>query len=137
MKKVYPVIFTKTKKEVLVEVPDLEILTQGGDMAEAIAMARDAIGLKAISMQDAGEKLPASSSYESVNESGGTFAGEGKSVVSLVDIDVELYRRRMDQKMVRRNVTIPAWMDREATDLKINVSKCLQQALMQELKPNV
>ncbi len=32
--------------------PDLEILTEGKDLQDAIEMARDAIGLTGISMQD-------------------------------------------------------------------------------------
>ena len=51
MKKVYPVIFTQLNDEkntVLIEVPDLEILTEGFGMADAMDMARDAIGLKGI-----------------------------------------------------------------------------------------
>lgn len=47
MKQVYPVIFTQLKDEkntVLIEVPDLEILTEGFGMADAVDMARDGSG---------------------------------------------------------------------------------------------
>ena len=40
----------------LIEVPDLEILTEGLGMADAVEMARDAIGLKGITLEDAGLK---------------------------------------------------------------------------------
>ena len=53
MKQVYPVIFTSLNDEkdtVLIEVPDLDILTEGYGMADAVEMARDAIGLKGISL---------------------------------------------------------------------------------------
>ena len=36
MRNVYPVFFTKTNDNVLVEVPDLDILTEGKDMNDAI-----------------------------------------------------------------------------------------------------
>ena len=42
MKQVYPVIFTQLNDEkdtVLIEVPDLEILTEGFGMADAVEMA--------------------------------------------------------------------------------------------------
>ena len=39
MKAVYPVFFTKTDQIILVEVPDLEILTEGKDMNDAFEMA--------------------------------------------------------------------------------------------------
>ena len=48
MRSVYPVFFTKAKNCVLVEVPDLEILTEGKDMSDAIEMARDAIELNCV-----------------------------------------------------------------------------------------
>ena len=48
MKCIYPVIFTRNKNGYLVEVPDLEILTQGADLANAIDMARDAINLTCV-----------------------------------------------------------------------------------------
>ncbi len=55
MKQVYPVIFTKIQDEkntILIEVPDLEILTEGFGIVNAIDMARDAIGVKGIYYDD-------------------------------------------------------------------------------------
>ena len=54
MRQVYPVIFTPLndkKDTVLIEVPDWEILTEGYGMADAVKMARDAIGLMGIDMK--------------------------------------------------------------------------------------
>lgn len=67
MKAIFPVIFTQTDDIVLVEVPDLEILTEGADMADAIYMARDAIGLKGITIQDDGEEIPAPSKFNDID----------------------------------------------------------------------
>lgn len=133
MKKVYPVIFTQTKTAVLVEIPDMEILTEGTDLENAIEMARDAIGLKGITIQDEGIELPSASRLEDIDIHKGTFAEEGKGIVSLVDIDFNVYRRKMDNKTVRRNVTLPNWLNQEAEAANINVSKVLQDALMQKL----
>ena len=133
MKKVYPVIFTQTKTAVLVEIPDMEILTEGADLENASEMARDAIGLKGITIQDEGIELPSASRLEDIDIRKGTFAEEGKGIVSLVDIDFNVYRRKMDNKTVRRNVTLPNWLNQEAEAANINVSKVLQDALMQKL----
>ena len=133
-KKVYPTILTQTDDgTVLIEVPDMEILTQGKDYADAIMMARDSIGLKGISMEDAGEKLPEPSDLSSVHPDKGTFADEGKGIVTLVDVDFLIYRRKNDNRMVRRNVTLPNWLNQEAEEAKLNVSKVLQEALMAKL----
>lgn len=133
MKGVYPVIFTKTADCVLVEVPDLQILTEGKDYANAIEMARDAIGLKGISLEDARMDIPEASGIDEIDVQKGTFAEEGKGVVSFVDIDFLEYRRRVDNKTVRRNVTLPNWLNKEAEAAHINVSKVLQEALMVKL----
>lgn len=136
MKTVYPVIFTHVDDgtdTVLIEVPDLNILTEGHGIADAIYMARDAIGLKGIFYEDEGRDMPEPSGLSAVNVSQGTFAGEGEGYVSLVDIDFVEYRRRQDNKTVRRNVTIPNWLNQEAERAQINVSRVLQEALMAKL----
>lgn len=136
MIRVYPVIFTALHDEkdtILIEVPDLEILTEGFGMANAVYMARDAIGIKGIGCEDEGKELPTPSSIESIDVSQGTFAEDGKGIVSLVDVDFIEYRRKVDNRAVRRNVTLPNWLDLEAEKAGINVSKVLQEALISTL----
>lgn len=136
MKNVYPVIFTllnDDKDTVLIEIPDWEILTEGYGMADAIYMARDAIGLKGIDYEDDGKSIPVPSELSTINLSKGTFTEDGESYVSLVDIDFTEYRRRVDNKTVRRNVTLPNWLNQEAEKAHINVSRVLQDALMAKL----
>lgn len=133
MKNVYPVFFTKTDTVILIEVPDLEILTEGKDMPDAIEMARDAIELKCVSMEDDGIEIPLPSEISLLDVNSGTFAEAGTTVVSLVDIDSGEYRRKIDTKTVRRNVTIPGWLNYEAEHAGINVSRVLQEALMKVL----
>ena len=136
MKAVYPVIFTQTEDAILVEVPDLEILTEGNDIQNAIEMARDAIGVTGLSMQDHGEPIPKPTDFREVDVKKGTFAEEGEGQLSLVDIDFDVYRRKLDVKTVRRNVTLPNWLNQEAEEAHINVSKVLQEALMTKLGVN-
>lgn len=136
MKNIYPVIFTPLNDEkdtVLVEVPDLGILTEGYGMVDAVYMARDAIGLKGITREDEGKDIPNPSALNDIDVLKGTFAEDGKGYVSLVDIDFVEYRRRVDNKTVRRNVTLPNWLNQEAEKAHINVSRVLQEALMAKL----
>ncbi len=138
MRQVYPVIFTPMndkKDTVLIEVPDWKILTEGYGMADAVEMARDAIGLKGINYEDKEKKFPEASSINEIDTSKGTFAEDGECYVSFVDIDFTEYRRKVDNKTVRRNVTLPNWLNQEAEKAHINVSRVLQEALM--LKLNV
>lgn len=136
MKSVYPVIFTQTddeKRTVLVEVPDLDIVTEGYGIANAIEMARDAMGLAGITMEDMEQEIPMPGELQDVDLSKAQFVHEGRSFVSLVDIDFQEYRRKLDNKSVRRNVTLPNWLNREAEKAHINVSRVLQEALIQKM----
>lgn len=133
MKCAYPTFIVEAKQgDFLVYVPDMDIYTEGRSMADAIEMARDAIGLKGIDLEDDQKNLPAASTYteairkaqedtEDIDFSAGTL--------TLVDVDFTVYRRRMDHKMVRRNVTLPNWLNQEAERLGLNVSRVLQDAL--------
>lgn len=133
MKKVYPVIFTKAEDVILVEVPDLNILTEGKDMVDAIEMARDAIGLYGISREDHGEMIPDASLVSEIDISKGTFVNDGEGSISYVDVDFAIYRRKVDNKVVRTNVTLPNWLKQEAEKAGVNISKVLQEALMAKL----
>lgn len=128
MKTVYPVVFTYTGEDGYVaHVPDMDIDTQGATLAEAIEMARDAIGLMGIDMQDDKKEIPQPSKLEAV-------AHESGEIVSLVDIDFAAYRKAHDRRTVRRNVSLPSWLDEEATKAGINVSAVLRSALERELE---
>ena len=134
MRNVYPAFFTKTNDKVLVEVPDLDILTEGNDMNDAIDMARDAIELKCVSLEGDKEEIPNPSNIKDLNINNGTFADEGETVVSFVDVDSTEYRKKIDTRTVRRNVALPSWLNYEAEQAGVNVSRILQEALMNTLK---
>ena len=91
-------------------------------MADAIMMARDLIGLMGIDMQDDGKELPIPNSKE-------YEVSEG-DMVTLVDVDFSDYRKRVDNKAVKKNCTIPYWLSVEAENAGINYSRILQDALM-------
>lgn len=136
MKNVYPVIFTRTRDEkdtILIEIPDLEILTEGYGTANAIEMARDAIGLDGITREDLGQEIPVPRDIRDIDMEHAAFSGEGEKYISLVDVDYQAYRQNVDNKAVRRNVTLPNWLNQEAEKAHLNVSKVLQEALMNTL----
>lgn len=128
MTNAYPIIMTKGKEFFVVFIPDFNINTQGQDIPEAMEMARDAIGVMGIDMQDDGEALPPASTLASI-QAGAPAA----SIVSLVDVDFDEYRRKNDMRSVKKNCTIPSWLNFEAEKAGINFSAVLQAALKQEL----
>ncbi len=128
MKNVYPIILTQGEKFVVVYVPDFDINTQGETMADAIEMARDAIGLVGIDMEDDGELLPEPTNLFDVKTE------DEKSIVTLVDVDFSEYRRKNDLRTVKKNCTIPSWLNFEAERAGVNFSAVLQTALKKELR---
>jgi len=127
MKNAYPVILNFTEGGYVVYIPDFDINTQGNSVVEAIEMARDAIGIIGIDMEDENQKLPEPSEMSAVSKE------NDSDIVTLVDIDFTEYRRQNDIRTVRRNVALPSWLDFEAKRSGVNVSAILQRALKQEL----
>lgn len=137
MKLTYPILIAQSEDDYLVYIPDMDIYTEGGSMADAMEMARDAIGLKGIDMEDEGIQIPQPSDYETALRIAGKDTEEfdyTSGVLTLVDIDFAEYRRKKDNRAVRRNVTLPSWLNAEAEKLHINVSKVLQEALSERIK---
>lgn len=128
MKKAYPVILTKGEKYVVAYIPDFDINTQGADVAEAIEMARDAIGIVGIDMEDDGEAIPEPSEVSAIK------ADSASGIVTLVDVDFKEYRRKNDLRAVKKNCTIPSWLNAEAEKAGVNFSAILTTALKNELK---
>lgn len=126
MKNSYPIILTPEEKGFTVFIPDFNINTQGDDLTETIEMARDAIGLMGIDMEDDGKTIPAASSAKDVKPAEG-------EIISLVDVDFAEYRRKNEMKVVKKNCTLPSWLCYEAEKANINFSQALQAALKREL----
>lgn len=127
MKNSYPIVLTPDKVGYVVFIPDFNINTEGDTLTEAIEMARDAIGLMGIDMEDDKKALPTPSEMNAVTKE------TESDIVTLVDVDFAEYRRQNDMRTVRRNVTLPSWLDFEAEKSGVNVSAILQRALKQEL----
>lgn len=132
MNTIYPVIFTETNEnEILVYIPDMNGMTEGESIADAIAMAKDYICNALFDKKDS--EIPVAKRIDEVDLKSSPFFESGKSFVSLVDVDLAAFRLREKSKSVRRNITLPQWLDDMATAAKLNVSAIAQGALKQEL----
>ena len=126
MKSVYPIIIKQVDDGMVVHIPDFNADTQGENIAEAIEMARDAIGLMGIDMQDDKKDLPTPSKTSEIHH-------DKDDIITLVDIDFDAYRRKNELRSVKKNCTIPSWLNYEAELAGINFSSVLQEALKQQL----
>lgn len=129
-KYVYPAIFTpEDDGQVSVRFPDLPSCFTGGEnLADALAMARDALCLMLYDMEQREETIPAASSVAEAQHS----AGEGE-FVSLVACDTVEYRKFYDNRAVKKTLSIPSWLNDMAERKGINFSLTLQTALKNEL----
>lgn len=87
-------------------------------------MARDAIGIAGVVLEDEGAKLPEASGYEEALKKAPNGA-----IVSFVDIDFAEYRRKNEMRVVKKNCTIPSWLCYEAEKAGVNFSAILQAGL--------
>jgi predicted RNase H-like HicB family nuclease len=127
MKEAYPVVITKTDDNgYYVFIPDFDISTQGNDIPDAIYMARDAIGLIGADKLDDGVELPKPNTIK--------FDISKYDIVTLVDIDFDEFKRKLNYRSVKKNCTLPYWLCRKAENNDINFSKVLQDALIEKLK---
>ena len=125
MKQVCPIILTPAKKGCVVFVPDFDINTEGDTLANAIETGRDAIAMTGCYREDHGESLPGVATL--------TPKCEESHVCALVDVNSSAYRRATETRVVRRNVTLPSWLNVEAENAGLNVSRVLQDALKARL----
>ena len=122
IKAVYPVLISN---DLIVYVPDLKINTEGENLLDAIEMARDAISLWVVDREDDNKEIPAPSKVVDKENP--------DDILTFVDVDTDSYRRRLDAKCIRKNLTVPNWLNEIAEKQGINFSNVLQKALKREL----
>lgn len=126
MKQVYAAIFTLAPEGgYTVFIPDLNINTQGDNIAETIEMARDAICMWAICEEDMGHTIPIPTTISPEHADGETIA--------LIDVDFAAYRRAQETRTIRKNVTLPSWLNDLGEKEGLNFSQVLQEGLKSRL----
>ena len=56
-----------------------------------------------------------------------------EAVKQIITVDADEYAKKYFDKSVKKNLTIPKWMNDLALELNINFSKVLQDALLDEI----
>ena len=127
MKLTYPACFypdEERKGAYAVVVPDLPGCVSGGDtLAEAMVMCMDAASGWDLDELEDGKPAPPASPLESITPEPGGF-------VSMLVLDMDSYAEKYGEKAVRKNLTIPAWLNTFAEKNHINFSQVLQDSLM-------
>lgn len=126
MKLVYPAVFTPFENGTgfTVVVPDLPgCVTEGNSLVEAIEMGVDAASGWILGEIEDGNGYPASTDILSSSIPEGSF-------VNLLVLDIDAYSEKYGDKAVRRNITVPAWLDTYAQKNHLSLSKVVQDTLM-------
>lgn len=124
---IYPAVlypFSDGSGGYVVEFPDLPgCVTGGSNLEEAILMGTDAASGWILDELEEGNKIPEASDYMDVK------VREG-GMVNLFTLDMDSYAEKHGEKSVRKNLTIPAWLNTFAEKNNINFSQVLQEALL-------
>lgn len=121
---VFPAIFTFDGKYYNVDFIDLKGCSTFGDSIQnAYLMAQEAMGLYLDNLTNFPEPtLDISNIVLQENQ-----------LVSFVSIDMDEYRKKFNNKSIKKTLTIPEWLNYLSEKNNINFSQVLQEALKEKL----
>lgn len=127
MKLIYSAIFTPCMENdgFTVVVPDLAgCVTEGNNLENAIEMGIDAASGWILGELEEGNTIPTPSNYKDI------VLGDENSFINLLLLDISSYAEKYGNKSVRRNISLPAWLNTFGEKNNINFSKVLQDSLL-------
>ncbi len=95
-------------------------------MQQSYEMAVEALGLALASREEEKQEIPAPSEPCKFTVSDDEFC-------VVIEFDMLAYKKRTNSKAVKKTLSIPEWLNEEASALGINFSQVLQEALMQKV----
>ena len=124
----YPAVFEKGEvKGYTVSFPNLTgCITEGEDIKEAVHMAREALELFIYDMEEENEEIPVPSDPFEIDLPDNAF-------ISVIEVWMPVVRDEMQNKAVKKTLTIPKWLNDIALENKVNFSQVLQTALKEYL----
>ncbi len=133
MRKVtYLAVFEPTKTGYSIYFPDLPgCVSDGEDFENAQRQAVDALGLHIYGLEKDEDEIPAPAKIPLIDPE----TAEGY-MVSPITVFPDLVKNELDNRAVKTNLTIPAWLKEMAEAQGVNYSKVFQAALMDYLGIN-
>lgn len=126
-KYVFPAIIEKADDGYNVSFPDIEnCFTCGETLPEAIEMAQDVLPLMLCQMEDDKKPIPEASDISKLSI-------KDNETATYIVADTMKYRKKYNNKAVKKTLTIPQWMNEAAINANINFSQVLQDALREKL----
>lgn len=123
MKYIYTAEFDIEPGKVYARVPDLPgCITTGSSLEDAIEQITDAASIWLVCAEDNEDNIPSATAQADLKH-------EDNMAYSFIQIDTLAYRALIDNRSVRKNVSLPAWMANMAEKRGINCSQVLQEGL--------
>ena len=138
MLSIYPACFFYNENGYSVIFPDLNWLATCGDtLEEAMNMAIDCLAGYLYESLKSNESIPYPSKIgdidiQAIAEELGDINYK-EAFLNMISVDVKAYAKEHFEKSVKKNCTIPAWLNKAALEQGLNFSQILQEALIAKL----
>ena len=112
-----------------VRFPDVEeAFTDGDSLKEAIYNAQEVLGLVIYEREKMGREIP--------NATESMIKTEDNESLSYISVWMPLVRDRIEEKSVKKTLTIPKWLNDVAEENNVNFSQLLQVAIKKHIGLN-
>ena len=129
LKLFYPACFYPNDTGFTVIIPDLPgCVAEGKDITEAFEMAVDCASGWVLTELEDGNPIPKASDIQTI-----TADEYPSGFTTMIVLDMDSYAEKYGEKSIRKNCTLPAWLNNRAEKMNINFSQVLQEALIQKL----
>ena len=125
---IYPAILNFADDGISIEFPDLPgCLPCAHTAEEAVRNAKEALGLHLWGMEKDNDLIPDPTDVTKLK------VGENE-IPMLVEVFMQPVRDRLNNKFVKKTLTIPQWLNAEAEHAGVNFSQILQNGLKEYLR---
>lgn len=123
----FPAFFYYDDDGISIEFPDLPgCLPCAQTSEEAFRNAKEALGLHLFGMEQDGDVIPEPTPVRELKPEDG-------AVITMVEVFMPSVRDRINNKVVKKTLTLPSWLNREAEAANVNFSLVLQEGLKRYL----
>ena len=123
---VYPAKMWKENDKYKLSFFDFDIQVEGGTLEDLCNIARYVLWQRIEGMNE--KNLPEASDVNQLGEK----VGKNEFIIP-IEINVMVFRKKHDNRSVRKTLTIPYWLNKKAEEAEINFSQVLKKALKAEL----
>jgi predicted RNase H-like HicB family nuclease len=120
---IFPAILEYANDGIAIYFPDLPgCLPCAHSTEEAVKNAKEAMGLHLWGMEQDNEDIPAPTTITEIHLDKG-------NIPLLVEVFMPPVRERLNNRFIKKTLSIPSWLNAEAESRNVNFSQVLQNAL--------